>query len=132
MLLVIIRWIATAAALWNGAFLAYAGAWALSRMTPADSSIDRVLLAAACFQPIVAALWSIPRPRQGSLFLFSAIATYVVFCAVRTYEEATKGETPGWDMGPFYMFVVPSAAIAGILIATTRYARPDRRRPTQS
>ncbi len=121
----IIRWLATFAAVWNGAFLAYEGLWIWPRTIRSDPWVDSTLLLIACFLPILGAILAIFRPRQGSLLMITAIAVYVLFCAVRVVEDLTRGEHPSWDGRPFYMFVIPSTVFAVAIFLSTRRKRPS-------
>jgi len=120
MMLRIIRWLITVAAVWNGLFLAYEGLWVWPRTVGIDSWLDSTLLLLACFLPIVGAVWAILRPRRGALVMIAAVGIYGVFCGVRVLEQLARRQSLGWDWGPFYMFVIPTTVFAVTLHLSSR------------
>jgi hypothetical protein len=123
MLRKVIRRAAIVAAILNGLFLAYVGLWTIPRRGTGTSLPDEALLIAALFLPIVGALWSVFRPRSGSLILLTSVGLYLIFCAVRALEQNLAGQAVGWDPHPLYTFAAPSALIALLILLTAKEAR---------
>jgi len=122
----LVRWLATGAAIWNGAFLVFVGLWVWPRTLSSDPRADIALFLAACFLPLVGAICAIFRPRTGSYVMLAATGVYLLVWILGSLEVLASGERVAWNSRAFYMFVVPSSAFAvAILLGSRR--RPSSR-----